>query len=163
VGNKVPSATLTSQQGTHGAISLLILPHPIPSDQVSDLKIFFFGSNRRGSLSLAGHTHNSRVNPTAGGPRQSQSKSQGKAHTRSTRCHTTLFQEVPSARTKKSMGVEPTHLLGVLQHSAAHTRLTEASRPNKGVKTIAHERRTNPCTQHRPEATNCMPMLSHPR
>ena len=32
------------------------------------------------------------------------------------------------------MGVEPTHLLGVLQREASHTRLTEASSPNKGVR-----------------------------
>ena len=32
---------------------------------------FLCGNNGRGSPSLAGHAHNSRVNPTAGGPRHS--------------------------------------------------------------------------------------------
>jgi hypothetical protein len=64
-------------------------------------------------------------------------------HTRSSRRHTTPFQEVPSTRTKSSMGVEPTHLLGVLQRGAAHTRLTEASRPNKGVRKAAQAIRSH--------------------
>jgi hypothetical protein len=48
----------------------------------------------------------------------------------------TQYQEVPSTRTKNNKGVEPPHLLGVLQPVAqlhvAHTRLP-VSRPNKGV------------------------------
>jgi hypothetical protein len=45
---------------------------------------------------------------------------------------------VPDAWTKISMGLEPTHLLGVLQQAAAHTRLAEVSRPNQEVPKQAH-------------------------
>lgn len=41
---------------------------------------------------------------------------------------TPLSQQVPSTRTEQP-AAEPTHLLGVLQHAAAHTQPAEASRP----------------------------------
>jgi hypothetical protein len=49
------------------------------------------------------------------------------------------------------MGVEPTHLLGVLQRETAHTRLTEASRPNKGVYFIF-------IVQKNKQTSKCRPM-----
>ena len=93
----------------------------------SSLHSFFFFGRWEGQT-LSGWPHTQQLSkPSCRGPK-------AKPHTRSSRRHAAPFQEVPSTRTKNSMGVEPTHLLGVLQREAAHTRLTEASRPNKGVR-----------------------------
>jgi hypothetical protein len=64
----------------------------------------------RGADSHRLATHSNQANPTAGGPRQSL--------TRKIRL-TPLSQEVPSAPAQNSLGVEPTHLLGVLQRLPA--------------------------------------------
>jgi hypothetical protein len=83
---------------------------------------------------LSGWPHTQQPSkPSCRGPK-------AKPHTRSSRRHAAPFQEVPS---KNSLGVEPTHLLGVLQLEAAHTRLTEASRPNKGVRKAAQEQESS--------------------
>jgi hypothetical protein len=86
---------------------------PCPAGR--ELQFFLvFWNNRRGKLSLVGHTHNSRVNPTAGDPRQSP-------HQR----HTTLFQEVPSTRTKKESASRT--------HSGSHFGYTRRREPPESL------------------------------
>jgi hypothetical protein len=72
----------------------------------------------------AGHTQRSRVNSTAGGRRQSLTDEGRLTHP---------ISGGGQRLDQKSVGLEPTHLLGGLQQIAAHTRPAGASRPNKGV------------------------------